>query len=296
MNQLENELKKLQKHLIQATLGAKISLKQMYTKLFSISANAQIFPKKISNTNEISKRKSKELSDEVIKPPATSDNGIAPELRDYGTKTRVKFDGSCLKQDKIKFSHEKIVNIYIAYELGSTLNSFDPTLEKCLFGTVKLTKNADIDKYKYSGYGIRFDSKAIVMFLNGEFACDIIMSVADISSSVHVDNKKNKILLLLTRPYARITWYNIKLQTKNIGSTLQSLERNCLSFHYSGESSQLFINGTEIHKFKSKDSEIVATPLCLENIIKDFSEDNMKKNGLYGYVYDFGVNYDAIDV
>ena len=46
MNQLENELKKLQKHLIQATLEAKISLKQMYTKLFSISANAQIFPKK----------------------------------------------------------------------------------------------------------------------------------------------------------------------------------------------------------------------------------------------------------
>ena len=86
------------------------------------------------------------------------------------------------------------------------------------------------------------------------------------------------------------------MQTKNIGSTLQSLERNCLSFHYSGESSYLFINGTEIHKFKSKDSEIVATPLCLENIIKDFSEVNMKKNGLYGYVYDFGVNYDAIDV
>ena len=194
MNQLENELKKLQKHLIQATLGAKISLKQMYTKLFSISATAQIFPKKISNTNQISKRNSKGLSDEVIKTPAISDNGIA-QLSDYGTKTRVKFDGSCLKQDKIKFNHEKIVKIYIAYELGSTLNSFDPTLEKCLFGTVKLTKNADIDKYKYSGYGIRFDSKATVMFPNGEFACDVIMSVADISSSVHVDNKKNKILL-----------------------------------------------------------------------------------------------------
>ena len=52
----------------------------------------------------------------------------------------------------------------------------------------------------------------------------------------------------------------------------------CLSLHYNGESSYLFVNGTEIHKFKAKDSEIVASPLCLGNISKDFSVDNMKKN------------------
>ena len=51
----------------------------------------------------------------------------------------------------------------------------------------------------------------------------------------------------------------------------------CLSLHYNGASSYLFVNGTEIHKFKAKDSEIVATPLCLENISKDWSVDNMKK-------------------
>ena len=60
--------------------------------------------------------------------------------------------------------------------------------------------------------------------------------------------------------------------------------------------SYLFVNGTKIHKFKAKDSEIVATPLCLGNISKNFLVDNMKKTGLNGYVYDFSVDYDAIAV
>ena len=51
----------------------------------------------------------------------------------------------------------------------------------------------------------------------------------------------------------------------------------CLSLHYNGAKSYLFVNGTEIHKFKAKDSEIVATPLCLGNVSKDFSVDNTKK-------------------
>ena len=68
--------------------------------------------------------------------------------------------------------------------------------------------------------------------------------------------------------------------------------------HYNGVNSYLFVNGTEIHKFKAKDSEIVTTSLCLGNISKDFSVDNMKKKktGLNGYVYDFSVDYDAIAV
>ena len=60
--------------------------------------------------------------------------------------------------------------------------------------------------------------------------------------------------------------------------------------------SYLFANGTEIYKFKAKDSEIVAMPLCLGNISKDWLIDNMKKTGLNGYVYDFSVDYDATSV
>ena len=58
----------------------------------------------------------------------------------------------------------------------------------------------------------------------------------------------------------------------------------------------MFVNGTEIYKFKAKDSEIVASPLCLGNISKDWSVDNMKKTGFNGYVYDFSVDYDSIAV
>ena len=66
--------------------------------------------------------------------------------------------------------------------------------------------------------------------------------------------------------------------------------------HYNEANSCLFVNGTEIIKFKAKDSEIVAYPLCLGNISKDFSVDNMKKTRLNGYVYDFRVDYNAIAV
>ena len=54
----------------------------------------------------------------------------------------------------------------------------------------------------------------------------------------------------------------------------------CLSLHYKGANSYLFVNGTEIYKFNSEDSEIIATPLCLGNISKDWSADNMKKKVL----------------
>ena len=58
----------------------------------------------------------------------------------------------------------------------------------------------------------------------------------------------------------------------------------------------MFVNGTEIHKFKAKDSDIVAIPLCLGNVSKEWSVDNMKRTGFNGYVYDFSVDYDAIAV
>ena len=70
----------------------------------------------------------------------------------------------------------------------------------------------------------------------------------------------------------------------------------CLCLHYNEENSCLFVNGREIYKFKAKNSEIVASPLCLGNISKDWSIDNKKKTGLNGYAYDFSVDYDAIAI
>ena len=104
---------------------------------------------------------SKGLSNESIRPPTTSDNSPNPELNYYGTKTRVKFTKSCLKKSSHILTHKNIVNIDIVYELAASSSDFsNPTLKNCLFGAVTLTKNADIEKYKYSGYGIGFDRKS----------------------------------------------------------------------------------------------------------------------------------------
>ena len=96
--------------------------------------------KMIANTDYISSWKSKGLSAESIKPPTTSDKSLTPALSYYGTKTRVKFTGSCFKQSKISYTHGKVVNIDIVYELrASSSHVNDPALKNCLSGAVTLT-------------------------------------------------------------------------------------------------------------------------------------------------------------
>ena len=109
------------------------------------------------------------MSDEIIKPPTTSNKRLAPELSYFGIKTRVKFNGSCLKQDKITYTFRTKVNIYIFYELNPNLSYNDVVLENCLFGEVELTSNADIVKCKYSGYGSGFDKRGTFSFPSGGF-------------------------------------------------------------------------------------------------------------------------------
>ena len=145
-----------------------------------------------------------------------------------------------------------------------------------------MTKNADVSKYKYFGYGIGFDEKRTFSHQSGSFGNNAIILGVDMSSSVHVDNKKKDILVLGGGPRQGLDKKIIKFFS--------------LSLHYNEANSYLFVNGPEIIKFKAKDSEIVVTPLCLGNISKDFSVDNMEKTGLNGYVYDFSVDYDAIAV
>ena len=99
------------------------------------------------------------MSGETIKPPRPH-TALAPELSYIDNKIRVKFNGSCLTQNKIMFYHKRIINICIVYKL--ILHNSDSnyhTLKNCLFGAVKLTRGTDIDNYKYFGYGIGFDGK-----------------------------------------------------------------------------------------------------------------------------------------
>ena len=100
------------------------------------------------------------MSDESIKPLSTFNEMLNHSVNYAGTKTRVKFNGDCLKQEKILFDHGKIVNISVGCEVDRYVNTSSYSmLENCFFGAVKLTKHVDIDLYKYSGYGIGFDRK-----------------------------------------------------------------------------------------------------------------------------------------
>ena len=110
------------------------------------------------------------------------------------------------------------------------------------------------------------------------------------SSSIHIDNKGKDILILGVGPTQGLenTLTPEKMYSINFTVTKKKF---CLSLHYNGTNSYLFVNGTEIYKFKAKESEISLGSICLGNILKDWSVDNMKRTGFTGYVYDFSVDY-----
>ena len=115
------------------------------------------------------------------------------------------------------------------------------------------------------------------------------------SFTTHNDNKKGYIDIR-NRSNTRIrTYFNCRKDVYSIKFTEKNKEF-CLSLHYNGANGYLFVNSTEVYRFKAKDSKIVARPLSLGNISKDWSTDNMKKTGLNGYVYDLSVDYKAVDV
>ena len=193
---IENKLQELEKH--SAKSHKNICLVTIYrfgsedgTPAYLTFQPVQRYFKLITITKHVAEWKSKGLSDESIKPFTTSDNSLAPVIIYYGYKIRLKFNGSVLRQPKVTYTHKKAVNVYIVYELtGSNSHSDDPTLKNCLFGAVTLTKNADIDKYGYSGYGIGFDRRGSFSFPGGGFGTNVVIFGVDMSSSIHVDNKK----------------------------------------------------------------------------------------------------------
>ena len=137
----------------------------------------------VGNGNYIYYWQFKEFSDEKINSIKTLNHSITSNLDYHGTKIRVEFKGGCLIQDSVAFNHRKVRNIYIFYEISKCFNISDyPTLENCLFGAVNLTKNADIDKYKYSGYGIGFHRHGSFSFPGTGLDKNVITFGVDMSS------------------------------------------------------------------------------------------------------------------
>ena len=161
------------------------------------------------------------------------------------------------------------MTIYTVYKLKSNLNNFVFALEDCLFGAVKLNKNSDIDKYKYNGYRIGFDSRGgSFLFPDGSFAQNTVIFAADMSSSVHANNKTKNVLILgegITQGLDDTSLPAEKNYSINFTATETKL---CLSFHYNGTNIYLFVNGTEIIKSKTKDSGILRISIMLRKCFR----------------------------
>ena len=160
------------------------------------------------SANTVTARKSKGLSDESIKPPWTSDNSLNLVIGGIdNAKTLVKFDGVCLKQDKVTFTPKAALNFYIIYEVNLWPLNLDSKFAylNSLFSAVKFTKNADLDKYSYSGYGIIFGTRGTFSLSEGsEFGKNVIIFGTDMKLFVHISNTKKDILILGKGPTNRL--------------------------------------------------------------------------------------------
>ena len=151
----------------------------------------------VGNITYILSLKSSGLHDTKIKAIVTTNYLVNPSINIYDMdKIRIKLNGSFLNRFPPTIPHRNVVNIYIVYEITSDCKDINyPTLENCLFGSVKLTKNADFDIYGYFGYGIGFDRQSSFSVGN-ETGKNVITFGVDMSSSRNIDNGKKDILIL----------------------------------------------------------------------------------------------------
>ena len=155
----------------------------------------------VNDINYILSWKSRGLNDIKIESIKTNNYLLNPRMNNYDmSKIRIKSNGSFLNRFPPTILHGDIVNICIVYEITSDYSSINYlTLENCLFGSVTLTKNADIDKYGYSGYDIGFD-KNTSFSVGNEIGKNLITFGVDMSSSTKTDNRKKDILILGVGP------------------------------------------------------------------------------------------------
>ena len=144
--------------------------------------------------------------------------------------------------------------------------NYDFTLMGCLFGGVKLAKNADTDKYVYSVYYIGFDSRSLFSLPNFDWGKNAIIVEVDMSSSAHINNKKKDILILGKGPAQGLDDTTLAAEAQHSVNFSRSNRKLGLSLHYDGRKRFLFVNATKINQFKAKHFKSNNYPLCLGNI------------------------------
>ena len=213
----------------------------------------------LSNVDQISKWKSKGLSNQYLNLVGTVGHiGLSKQIKPMHVIFKRK--GALIQDDNDLIAVGSIVNIYIVYKTSlKTINS-NFVFRDCLFGVIKIsnTTNSDTDKCQYSGYGVGFDSTGSFTHPDdGKNAKNVVVFRADTSNSRHATNKTQSVLSLghdLIQKTNDTTIYTEKMYSPNF---IVDNKIFCLSLHYTGDTSYLFVNGKEVTKFKAKNSELI---------------------------------------
>ena len=159
----------------------------------------------------------------------------------------------------------------------------------CLFGAIKITNttNSDTDKWQYSSYGVGFDSTGSFTHPDdGKNAKNVVVFGADMTNSKHATNQAQSVLVFghgLIQKINDTTIYAEKLYSRNFTVDNQIF---CLSLHYNGDNSYLFVNSRKVTKFKTNNFELINYRMCLGGLSKDYKLD--KKSVLGNDVYYIG--------
>ena len=220
-----------------------------------------------------------------------------PELKNDG-RMHVSLFGNYFEQIKVIIpNNNNVINIYSVYELlqVNIPLSIELTILNALFGFMEITKNAYTSKYEYKRYRICFDKGC--SFSEGSInnGRNVLIFGVHESSLLHSNNKANNIYVMGKGFFQGIndtTLYAEKVYSQNF---TQLNKMYVLSLHYNDDNSYLFVNGKQELKFKCKTDQLVKRKLCIGNLSANWSPIEAEKTGLYGKIYDFVVDYKAIN-
>ena len=224
-----------------------------------------------------------------------------PDLKTDG-RMYVYLSGNYFQQNGVVIpNNNNVINIYCVYKLQAISSSRDDTftIQNASFGAAQITKNAS--KYNYKGHGICFDEEGSfghTMVENGvshtKNARNVLIFGADMSFSRHSTNTVNNICVMGEDFVQGINDTTLYAEKKFYRNFTDPGKKFVLRFHYNGDGSYLFVNGRQELKFKCKTDQLVKEKLCLGNLSDQWTKSESEKTGLYGDIYDFVVNYEAI--
>ena len=227
-----------------------------------------------------------------------------PELENDG-RMHVYLQGNHFQQNNVIIpNNNNVINIYVVYKLDpiSSTRNADYTIQNALFGSMKITKNTDSSKNKYIGYGLCFDEGDEFghTVRQGNFDCttnskNVIIFGVDMSSSIHATNRANNIYVMGKDFIQGINDTTIYAERLFHNNFTEFGVKFVLRLHYNGDNSYLFANGRKELKFKAKDDQIINEKLCLGNLSSEWTSSESEKTGVYGNIYDFVVDYKAIN-